>query len=205
MAPTMVAKLSSSRTRSATSRLTSEPRVPIAIPTSDRFNAAASLTPSSCHGDDVTLPLERLDEPEFLLGPHPSEDVDLDQCGIEGCSLEAVEIFPGQHTDARNADVDCATARAVAGWSPVMHHDADSRRPSAPHRIRHFGTRGIPEQHQGQQGQRVLRVAVAACHGNHPEPLARVGVGLLTPGLSIGFRERAPGKEHFGRPLEIAD
>src|SRR5688572_203765 len=45
-ARTMVAKLSSSRTRSATSRLTSEPRRPMATPTSDRFSAGASLTPS---------------------------------------------------------------------------------------------------------------------------------------------------------------
>src|SRR6266540_3122645 len=46
MAATMVAKLSSISTRSATSRETSLPRSPIATPTSERLSAGASFTPS---------------------------------------------------------------------------------------------------------------------------------------------------------------
>jgi len=46
IAVTMVAKLSSIIMRSATSRLTSLPLIPIATPTSAAFRAGASLTPS---------------------------------------------------------------------------------------------------------------------------------------------------------------
>ena len=67
-AATMVAKLSSARIMSAASLVTSVPVMPIATPMSADFSAGASLTPSPVMATIVAVGLQRVDDPQLVLG-----------------------------------------------------------------------------------------------------------------------------------------
>lgn len=114
MAATMVAKLSSRSTRSATSRLTSEPLWPMATPTSARLRAGASFTPS---------PVMATTSPAFCRA-----STILSFCS--GLTRAKTSTFKSSSSESASSSSPVATtsagiptlramARAVAGWSPV--------------------------------------------------------------------------------------
>ena len=84
-AATIVAKLSSARTMSAASLLTSVPVIPIATPMSANLSAGASLTPSPVIATTAPRVFARLDDPELLLGVRPRVDGNVVDEPVERC------------------------------------------------------------------------------------------------------------------------
>src|SRR3989337_724640 len=75
-AATMVAKLSSARTMSAASLLTSVPVMPMATPMSASLSAGASLTPSPGEGHGAELLEPRARERPAVVGEDPDASAD---------------------------------------------------------------------------------------------------------------------------------
>ena len=74
MAATMLAKLSSSRIRSAASLATSVPAMPMAMPMSAVFRAGASFTPSPVTATISPFFFRACDDQHLLLGGDAGED-----------------------------------------------------------------------------------------------------------------------------------
>ena len=120
MAATIVAKLSSSSTRSAASRATSVPESPIAMPMFASWSAGASLTPSpvmatTCPRLRNARAIFNFSSGETRLTTIPSLSINAPRTSSScGSSLPSIT-----RPSLINNPTSRAIARAVAGWSPV--------------------------------------------------------------------------------------
>ena len=119
-APTIEAKLSFRRTRSAASRATSAPRWPIATPIWAASRAGASLTPSPVMATISPSCLRACTILSFCSGAILAKtrtDFSFSQSTSKGsCSISD----PARNPAAVSMPAPAAIDMAVAGWSPVI-------------------------------------------------------------------------------------
>ncbi len=165
MAATMLAKLSSSRIRSAASLATSVPEMPMAMPMSAHFSAGASLTPSPvtatispffCNAWTISifcsaatrakmislrverqLQLRRRDGAQ-LVAADDHGLVGLHQPDLAGNRQRRVRMVAGDHDDA---DAGCVAQRAMASGTSGR---GGSSSPTSPVRIMPRSSPGMP-------------------------------------------------------------
>ena len=113
--------MSSASTTRAASLAASVPLMPMAMPTSARFSAGASLTPSPVIATTCSCGLQRLDQPQLVLGRGAGEHVDLRR------ARGAARRRPSPRSRPRSAPPpevsspsSSAIASAVSAWSPVI-------------------------------------------------------------------------------------
>jgi hypothetical protein len=119
-AATIEAKLSSASTISEASFAASVPLRPIATPTSARFSAGASLTPSPVMATTAPVGLQRLDQAQLVLGLVRAKTSCLRAASRSASSSSRSSSAPVITAGARRRAELAAMARAVAAWSPVI-------------------------------------------------------------------------------------
>ena len=115
----MVAKLSSRRTRSATSRRHVAAALTHRNSDVGAFECRGVVDAVAGHGDDLAASLERLDEGEFVFWADSGEDVDVGDGVAELVRFEVIEVWSGESPVGGDPEVR-GDRPAVAGWSPVI-------------------------------------------------------------------------------------
>lgn len=195
MAATMVAKLSSRSTRSATSRLTSEPLWPMATPTSARLRAGASFTPS---------PVMATTSPAFCRA-----STILSFCS--GLTRAKTSTFKSSSSESASSSSPVATtsagiptlramARAVAGWSPVT---ITTRTPAFKTLATASGTsgRGGPAGGRSPRSGAPPPLPLPESQGQDAKALGGVGPGLLKKPRLLLLGQGQAGDEGLRCPL----
>ena len=84
--------------RAAASRATSVPRPPMAMPMCAAFSAGASFTPSPVMATISPVGLQRVDDPQLLLGHDAREDIDAVRCRCDQLVVaHRVKFRAGDH------------------------------------------------------------------------------------------------------------
>ena len=124
----------------------------MATPTSERFSAGASFTPSPVIATMSPRAWSASTRRSFCSGRTRAKTFTSRSAVRERVDALAVEVLARENAFARNADQLRHRERGrrmVAG----DHHDADAGGLGEAHGVRHLGARRIPEQHEAQERQ----------------------------------------------------
>jgi hypothetical protein len=193
--------------------------MPIAIPMSADFSAGASLTPSP-YGDDRPVRLQRVHDPQLVLGRHARVDGDVGHRRSQRVLVQRLELRSRQRERA-GADDPQIAGDPERGPRMVSrdHHRAHARRGRLGDRRPDLGSRRVDDPDQPEVDQLVLDPLVRSRvggqrpigHGQGPQGEIRQPVDRLqhlgaAPGCQRAHRAGdafggAAPEQHVGRAL----